>query len=675
MTPPPALLLIGVGRFGGEHLDEWLELARQGRVRVAGLVVASEASARVLASRTQLPVHVGFDAALLVGVDAVDIATPSSTHAGLVAACLPHAHVLVEKPLAADTAHARTLQALADAHGNMLMVGHIYHHHPLTTLLRDELARTGEPPQTLELEFSNPHELRADSLDPFDEWIHAFDLLRICVPGAVISCRAWRSGSLVEASVALKGGTRAVLRFGWGGVERVRRVRVGYADRRVTANFLDGNLTVHCLDRTDKRWVGAQPQALGRELRCFLDAIAGAALPVPSAADVQATLALARRARASAAAAEPAIGKARKDRPRVAVLGGGVFGATCAIELARSCDVVLFERHAALLTEASYLNQWRHHSGFHYPRSLETIQEVQRTKADFESAYEPAIVRDVQAYYAVSAWGSEITAQRYLATCKANDLRFRQVPPPQDVVYPERLSVCLLTDEAVVEIGKLGKLLMKLLRGNRHIDLRLSTEVRSGRLLSDGRKRLVVPGSRVADEGYDFVVNASYANTNRVAGWFGFARRPLRFDLLEMAVVEIPGARRFMMTILDAPFTSLTSVGSGDLFMLSHIHESILASQVPADGLPPAWGCWSSNRDNLMRHGLRYLPILKNARHVESRVGVRTVEAYREDFDGRPTVITPHGFGCWSVLGGKIVTAVTNARELARAIARESGHA
>ena len=74
-----------------------------------------------------------------------------------------------------------------------------------------------------------------------------------------------------------------------------------------------------------------------------------------------------------------------------------------------------------------------------------------------------------------------------------------------------------------------------------------------------------------------------------------------------------------------------------------------------------------------MAHGLRYLPILERAQYIESRVGVRTVEAYNDDFDGRPTVVTPHGFGCWSVLGGKVITAVTNAREIARAIARESG--
>jgi glycine/D-amino acid oxidase-like deaminating enzyme len=364
-------------------------------------------------------------------------------------------------------------------------------------------------------------------------------------------------------------------------------------------------------------------------------------------------------------------GRPGGDRPRVAVIGGGVFGASCAVELGRSCDVTLYERHPEVLTEASALNQWRHHSGFHYPRSLDTIREVRESKADFEAEYEEAIDRRLDAYYAVSSWGSEIGSQRYLAVCQAHGLRFTVVAPPPDIVHPDRIALCLLTDEAVVEIGKLSRLLMKRLGGHRHIDLKLGTGVCGGRLLPDGRKQLrLTQGEDPAP--FDFVVNATYANQNRIAGWFGFPIRPLRFDYLELAVLAIPKARRFMMTILDGPFTSLTSMCRDDLFMLSHVHQSILSSQAPADGLPPAWGSLPSNVGNLIRHSLRYLPVLKSATYVESRRCVRTVRAYSEDFDGRPSVVTPHGFGCWSLLGGKIVTAVTNAKEVAGAIERES---
>ena len=286
---------------------------------------------------------------------------------------------------------------------------------------------------------------------------------------------------------------------GWDGPEPIRRVTLNYPDCHISADFLDGCLAFVWRDRTDKQWVGVQPVALRRQLGHFIGTVQGRNEALPTAAQVEASLALALRARDSAAAMQRP--RARSDRPRVAVLGGGVFGATCAIELARDCDVTLFERHESLLKEASYLNQWRHHSGFHYPRSLETIQEVQRTKGEFESLYESVILRDVEAFYAVSAWGSEISAQRYIATCQANGLKFTEVSPPADIVYPDRVSVCLLTDEAVVEIGKLGDLLIKSLKGNRHVDLHLATEVRSGRLLPDGRKQLTVAVGRSPDRG------------------------------------------------------------------------------------------------------------------------------------------------------------------------------
>ena len=64
----------------------------------------------------------------------------------------------------------------------------------------------------------------------------------------------------------------------------------------------------------------------------------------------------------------------------------------------------------------------------------------------------------------------------------------------------------------------------------------------------------------------------------------------------------------------------------------------------------------------------RYLPILKQAEVMESRYATRAVSAFAEDFDARPTVIRDHGFGCWSILGGKIITCVSNAREIANVI-------
>jgi hypothetical protein len=131
-----------------------------------------------------------------------------------------------------------------------------------------------------------------------------------------------------------------------------------------------------------------------------------------------------------------------------------------------------------------------------------------------------------------------------------------------------------------------------------------------------------------------------------------------------MLVLELD-LPRVSVTVLDGPFTSLLSMGRGNRFMLSHIHQSVLKSAVTTDGAPPAWGTFGSNRAGLVRHASRYIPAVARAPVVESRYGVRAVHAHSEDFDGRPTVVTDHGFGCWSVLGGKIITCVRNAREIA----------
>lgn len=354
--------------------------------------------------------------------------------------------------------------------------------------------------------------------------------------------------------------------------------------------------------------------------------------------------------------------------PRIAVIGGGIFGTTCAIELGSFADVRLFERRDDLLAEASFANQWRHHSGFHYPRSPDTVAEIKEAKDEFSELYAAAIVDDFDAFYCTSSSGLEITREMYLDVCRNNELSFEEALPPANVVAHERISLSLKTDEAAVNCDILREIAARELRRNPRIECFLGTEVCGAELLEDGRKRLHSQGKTgEATADFDYVINATYANHNEIAHWLGFPIRPLRFDLLELLVLEIP-IPKIAVTVLDGPFSSLISTGEENLFMLSHIHESVLGSLVTQDGLPPEWGTIESNREAMLRRCRPYLPILDCARVVESRYATRTVKADEDDFDGRPTVMTSHGLGCWSLLGGKIITCVTNAREIASAI-------
>jgi predicted dehydrogenase len=70
-------------------------------------------------------------------LDAVVVSTPPETHFEIVSACLEHGlDVLVEKPLATDTASASRLVELAKENNRVLMVGHIGAYNPAVRALK-----------------------------------------------------------------------------------------------------------------------------------------------------------------------------------------------------------------------------------------------------------------------------------------------------------------------------------------------------------------------------------------------------------------------------------------------------------------------------------------------------------------------------------------------------------
>jgi hypothetical protein len=323
--------------------------------------------------------------------------------------------------------------------------------------------------------------------------------------------------------------------------------------------------------------------------------------------------------------------------------------------------------------ETSATNQQRHHSGFHYPRSYDSIAEIRAARQIFEEEYADAIDRRFPAYYCTSASGIEIPAERYLAACQSNGLSYSITDPPPAIVDASAVSLCLKTDEAVYDVLRLREIVSERLSRNPAVRCQLRTTVVSGVITNDGAKRLTLngPGGTI-EESFDYLVNATYTHRNLVAQWFGFPIEPLRFDLYEHLLLRLP-IPQVCVTIIDGPFTSLTGTGHENLFLLSHIHDSVSRSVIPDDGMPPRWSSPVSNRANMLRHAARYLPILGEAFDTQSRWTTRAVNAFARDFDARPTVISDHGFGCWSVLGGKVITSVANARDIAREIRAEQG--
>ena len=117
---------------------------------------------------------------------------------------------------------------------------------------------------------------------------------------------------------------------------------------------------------------------------------------------------------------------------KVAIAGAGIYGATAAIRLAeRGHRVELFDP-LGILRAASAINQYRVHSGYHYPRSPETIQETLTARSEFISAFAPAIVRNSRHYYAIPRENSRTSPENYEHIMREHGLALRTLPSGLD---------------------------------------------------------------------------------------------------------------------------------------------------------------------------------------------------------------------------------------------------
>ncbi len=234
--------VLGAGYFGRFHL---LKLARAPGVRLVGLHDADPARASLVAAEAGCTV-LGPEA-LIAASDAVVIATPTRFHAALATWALEAGrHVFVEKPIAASTAEAEALVALAAARGLKLMVGHIERHSAAIRTLRASLGTR----RLNAIEAVRVAPFRPRSLDVsvvLDLMIHDLDLILSLVPAPLTEVRAV-GGAVMTA---LPDWAVAQLRFADGTQAQVTASRVAVGlERRLRAMGPEGELRVDFLARS-----------------------------------------------------------------------------------------------------------------------------------------------------------------------------------------------------------------------------------------------------------------------------------------------------------------------------------------------------------------------------------------------------------------------------------------
>jgi hypothetical protein len=354
--------------------------------------------------------------------------------------------------------------------------------------------------------------------------------------------------------------------------------------------------------------------------------------------------------------------------PRVAIIGGGIFGVTAALVLGKEYEVTLFERRDDIIGGATYANQYRHHWGYHYPRSRATIAEVRRDLPAFEDFYRSAIRFGNPSYYCIAREGSRVSADEFLRMCAECDLPYRQAYPPSDFLNVAFTSCCIETPEAFYDYDRLKSLLHERLTANENIHTELTTAITSARVTPTGLKvlKIAARGKGEREQEFDYLINATYANYNNVCRWLGFPQRELLLRLKELPVIKLPTDKKISVTIMDGPFATMIPTGRSGVYTFGDVPLSVHEEHVSASAneLEVRLSKLKTRWPQMQQRCADWFPIIREAEHLYSMFVILPIDPPSDALSDRPTDIVYHGEGCWSILSGKIVSAVSTAQRI-----------
>jgi FAD dependent oxidoreductase len=341
-------------------------------------------------------------------------------------------------------------------------------------------------------------------------------------------------------------------------------------------------------------------------------------------------------------------------RAKIAIAGAGIYGAAAAIRLAEQGHRVTVFDPLGIMQAASAINQYRVHSGYHYPRSPETIRETLEAREEFMEAFAPAIVRNSRHYYAIPREGSRTPLEEYENIMRSHGLALRSCRP--DWMNFDFIDRCYEVDENIYDPDALRAVI-------------------ESRIDALGMKFERRSFSGDARPDYDFVIWATYG--------LGPSReifKVAKYQVAEKILIELPPQLRgIALVIVDGPFTAFDPYGSSTRSLFgSAKHTNHWTTTDPEEPVPARYAellnraeftPFADTRFTAMRADCCLaVPAAKDAKYLGSRFTMRVVEDNPQQ-DRRILYVQDGLPGEIHIFSGKVVSAVKAARLVCEKIA------
>ena len=343
------------------------------------------------------------------------------------------------------------------------------------------------------------------------------------------------------------------------------------------------------------------------------------------------------------------------------VIGGGIHGLTSALALSKeNIDVTIVEKNKGLLQGTSGSTQNRAHLGYHYPRSPETASECLNGLNFFKKKYPSAIYYPKEAYYLVEKNQSKTSSEEFEKFCGIQKIPYEKVPLSENLWKSSLIEMGFKVPEPVFDLKILTDLLAE---ETSKLGIKKVTDSRvMGLKKMQGNYKII---TNKEDYYADIILNATYAHSNNVLNVLNLDEDLTRYILQKTEVVVVKSKRDLpALTVMDGNFISILPFPSekGIYLIYDVIHSVIKKTEgyflSDENHLP-------SNFKQMINHGEKYFPFMKDLKQVGSLYGSRPIPLDIEG-DSRKTRIKSHKkhLGIYSILEGKFISAPLIAEEL-----------
>lgn len=318
----------------------------------------------------------------------------------------------------------------------------------------------------------------------------------------------------------------------------------------------------------------------------------------------------------------------------VIIIGGGFYGACLALALKKYYkSVVIVEKEAEMLSQASYVNQATIHNGYHYPRSYLTALRSKTNFPIFAQDFPESVFDDYERIYAVAARNSKVSARQFSTFCKRLAVPIKVASQETRALFDPDMIEEVFT---VKEYAFNAKVLRDSLKDRLHkskVEILLSMAADT---VKEENGQLVVhliSGDKIIAKSQ--VICCVYGSTNFLLSRSGLPTLPLKHEMTEVALVDVPETlKKLGITVIDGLFFATMPFPMTAHHSLTHVRytpQKTFADGENHDGYKPR-----SNFQFMIRDAVRYLPALRQATYKSSLFTIKTVLPQHERDDGRP---------------------------------------